>query len=68
VESLKAYRIGGQSTVLEPAPGIVGITGSNSLRDLRALTADHRLEIQRGVGWQERIDQVTLVATQQGVG
>jgi hypothetical protein len=68
VESLKAYRIGGQSTVLESAPGIVGITGSNTLRDLRALTSDQRLEIQRGVGWQERIDQVTLVATQQGVG
>jgi Lipoprotein LpqB beta-propeller domain len=68
VESLTAYRIGGQSTDLESAPDIVSIIGSNTLRDLRALTSSHGLEIQRGVGWQERIDQVALVATQQGVG
>jgi Lipoprotein LpqB beta-propeller domain len=67
VESLTAYQIGGQSLDLASASDAVSITGSNTLRDLRALTSDHRLLVQRGVGWQQRIDQVLLVATQQGV-
>jgi len=53
---------------LESSMGIRSITGSNLLRDLRALTSDGALLVQRGVGWQERIDGVTLVATQQGIG
>jgi hypothetical protein len=68
VESLTAYRIGGQSLDLESPPDAVAIVGSNTFRDLRALTSDHGLLVQRGVGWQQRIDQVVLVATQQGVG
>jgi hypothetical protein len=66
--SIVAHEIGGTSIPLESATGITGITGSNLLRDLRALSADGSLLVQRGVGWQERIDGVTLVATQQGIG
>jgi hypothetical protein len=63
-----AHEIGGTSEQLESSTGIRSITGSNLLRDLRALSADGSLLVQRGIGWQERIDAVTLVATQQGTG
>jgi len=63
-----AHEIGGTSTQLESATGVTAIVGSNLLRDLRALSADGALLVQRGIGWQERIDGVTLVATQQGIG
>lgn len=59
--------IGGLRSPIEPPPGSVAVAVGNTVRDLRALTSDGSLEIQRGVGWQERIDKVTLVATQQGV-
>jgi hypothetical protein len=60
-------QIGGLRTPLEAPPGSVAMAGGNTLRELRTLTSDGGLEVQRGVGWQERIDGVTLVATQQGV-
>jgi hypothetical protein len=67
-DRIVAHQIGGTSTPLESTTGITSITGSNLLRDLRALSADGSLMVQRGVGWQERISGVTLVATQQGIG
>jgi hypothetical protein len=67
-DRIVAHEIGGTSTPLESSTGLSTITGSNLLRDLRALSADGSLLVQRGVGWQERIDGVTLVATQQGIG
>jgi hypothetical protein len=67
-DRIVAHQIGGSSTPLESATGVTSITGSNLLRDLRALSADGSLMVQRGVGWQERVDAVTLVATQQGIG
>jgi hypothetical protein len=63
-----AQEIGGTSSPLEAATNVIGITGSNLVRDLRALSADGSLLVQRGVGWQERIGEVALVATQQGIG
>lgn len=65
---ITAHEIGGASVQLESSAGISTITGSNLLRDLRALSVDGSLLVQRGIGWQERIDAVTLVATQQGTG
>jgi hypothetical protein len=65
---ITSHEIGGTSLQLESSAGITSITGSNLLRDLRALSADGSLLVQRGVGWQERIDGVVLVATQQGIG
>ena len=67
-DRMVSHEIGGASVPLESSMGIRSITGSNLLRDLRALTSDGALLVQRGVGWQERIDGVTLVATQQGIG
>ena len=67
-ERIVAQQIGGVSSILESAPDSVAIVGSNSLRDLRALTASGALLVQRGLGWQQRIDGVTLLATQQGIG
>jgi spore germination protein GerM len=67
-EAITAQQIGGVSVPLEPPPDSVTITGSNTLRDLRALSSEGGLEVQRGVGWQQRIDKVVLVATQQGIG
>ncbi|MBX0300864.1 GerMN domain-containing protein [Cryobacterium sp. 1639] len=67
-DRIVAQEIGGTSTQLESATGITSITGSNLLRDLRALADDGSLLVQRGVGWQERIGEVVLVATQQGIG
>lgn len=65
---IATQRIGGVSDDLESAPGTVTITGGNTLRELRALTGAGVLAVQRGVvGWQERVDKVVLVATQQGV-
>ncbi|TFD86911.1 hypothetical protein E3T51_10760 [Cryobacterium serini] len=61
-------RIGGVSTILESSLSSRFIVGSNSVRDLRALTDTGSLEVQRGAGWQARIDKVTLLATQQGLG
>ena len=62
-----AQQIGGVSTQLGSAPDSVAITGSNTLRTLRALSAAGGLQLQSGVGWQERIDGVALIATQQGI-
>lgn len=67
-DRIVAHEIGGTSTPLESSAGISTITGSNLLRDLRALSTDGSLLVQRGVGWQERIGEVALVATQQGIG
>ncbi|WP_181397089.1 LpqB family beta-propeller domain-containing protein [Cryobacterium arcticum] len=67
-DRMVSHEIGGTSVRLESSTGIKTITGSNLLRDLRALSTDGSLLVQRGVGWQERIDGVTLVATQQGIG
>ncbi|TFB53912.1 LpqB family beta-propeller domain-containing protein [Cryobacterium tagatosivorans] len=66
-ERIVAQQIGGGTTVLESAPGSVSLAGSNTLRELRALSAGGALQMQRGVGWQERIDEVVLIATQQGI-
>ena len=63
-----AQQIGGVSSVLESPASSRFIVGSNSVRDLRALTDTGNLEVQRGAGWQARIDGVTLLATQQGIG
>lgn len=67
-ERILAQRIGGESIDLDAPDDSVTIVGSNSVRDLRALTADGSLTVQRGVGWQERLDGVGLLATQQGIG
>jgi hypothetical protein len=61
-------QIGGVSSTLEPPKSSRIIVGSNSVRDLRALTEVGSLEVQRGAGWQARIGEVTLLATQQGRG
>ncbi len=59
--------IGGVSSVLSAPAGSRYLVGSNSVRDLRVLTEDGSLEVQRGAGWQSRIDDVTLLAIQQGL-
>jgi len=61
-------QIGGVSSTLEPPMSSRTLVGSNSVRDLRALTETGSLEVQRGAGWQARIDGVTVLATQQGLG
>lgn len=61
-------QIGGVSSVLESPASSRFIVGSNSVRDLRVLTETGSLEVQRGAGWQARIDDVALLATQQGLG
>ena len=66
-EQIVAQEIGGVRMPLEPAPHSVSITGGNTLRDLRALSGDEGLQVQWGSGWQERIDHVALIATQQGL-
>ncbi|GAA3892507.1 hypothetical protein GCM10022381_37720 [Leifsonia kafniensis] len=66
-EQIVAQEIGGVRTPLEPAPHSVSITGGNTLRDLRALSVNDGLQVQWGSGWQERIDHVALIATQQGL-
>jgi hypothetical protein len=66
-ERILAQKIGGVRTPLASAPESVSITGGNTLRELRSLSATGRLEIQRGVGWQARIEGVRLIATQQGI-
>lgn len=66
-EHIVAQQIGGVSTPLESAPGSVTIAGSNTVRELRVLSAGGSLQVQRGVGWQQRIDEVVLIAGQQGL-
>jgi len=65
---LVTQQIGGVSSTLESPANSRFIVGSNSVRDLRAVTETGSLEVQRGAGWQARIDDVTLLATQQGLG
>ncbi|MFT2816870.1 LpqB family beta-propeller domain-containing protein [Leifsonia sp. A12D58] len=67
-ERIIAQRVGGTSSVLESAPDSMIITGGNSLRDVKSLSGTGALLIQRGAGWQERIDEVGLIGTQQGTG
>lgn len=66
-KEITAQRIGGVRNELESPPDAVVLSGSNSLRDLRVLTAGGGLSVQRGVGWQKRIDSVSVLATQQGL-
>ncbi|MBG6212732.1 MAG: LpqB family beta-propeller domain-containing protein [Cryobacterium sp.] len=63
-----AQHIGGVSSILESPASSRFIVGSNSVRALRALTDTGSLDVQRGAGWQTRIDDVALLATQQGLG
>jgi hypothetical protein len=67
IEQIVANEIGGVRIPLDPAPHSASITGGNTLRDLRALSVDEGLQVQWGSGWQERIDHVALIATQQGL-
>lgn len=67
-ERILIQHIGGKSVDLDAPADSVTIVGSNSVRDLRALTADGTLSVQRGLGWQARLGGVGLLATQQGVG
>jgi len=67
-ERILVHRIGGKSVDLDAPAESVTIVGSNSVRDLRALTTDGNLSVQRGLGWQARLGGVGLLATQQGVG
>ncbi|TFC49793.1 hypothetical protein E3T26_06785 [Cryobacterium sp. TMT1-21] len=67
-ERIVTQQLGGVSARLESAPDSTGIVGSNSLRDLRAISSTGGLLVQRGVGWQERLGGLTLLATQQGIG
>lgn len=64
---ITAQQIGGFTNELEAPADAVVLAGSNSLRDLRVLTDGGGLNVQRGVGWQKRLDGVALLATQQGV-
>ncbi|TDW30743.1 LpqB family beta-propeller domain-containing protein [Cryobacterium psychrophilum] len=66
-KQISARELGGASLVLESPPDAVALAGSNSLRDLRAITSSGGLHVQRGVGWQKRLDGVTVLATQQGI-
>jgi len=66
-KQITAREVGGASVVLESPPDAVALAGSNSLRDLRAITSSGGLHVQRGVGWQKRLDEVTVLATQQGL-
>jgi len=66
-KAIVAREIGGVSTTLESPPGGAVLAGSNSVRDLRALTTDGVLQVQRGVGWQNRLDGVSVLVTQQGI-
>lgn len=65
-ETITLSQVGGLDTQIESAPGARAITGGNAARDIHILTSAGALQIQRGVGWQERIGAVVLVATQQG--
>ena len=67
-ERIVALQLGGLTTRLESASNSVTMVGSNNLRDLRTLSATGGLLVQRGAGWQERLGDVTLLATQQGIG
>ncbi len=67
-ERIVAHQIRGMRTPIASSPDTVSITGGNTVRELRALSATGLLEVQRGVGWLARIDGVDLVATQQGTG
>lgn len=59
--------IGGISAELAAPANSRYLVGSNSVRDLRVLTVNGSLEVQRGAGWQGRSDGVLLLATQQGL-
>ncbi|HYI32530.1 MAG TPA: LpqB family beta-propeller domain-containing protein [Glaciibacter sp.] len=67
-ERIVAQQIGGVRTSIASAPDTVSITGGNTMRELRALSAPGALLVQRGVGWQVRIGGIDMVATQQGDG
>ncbi|MFC6354836.1 GerMN domain-containing protein [Luethyella okanaganae] len=59
-------QLGGLSASIEGTPGGVTIAGGNSVRELRILTRTGELELRRGGGWQERINGVSMLGTQQG--
>jgi Lipoprotein LpqB beta-propeller domain/Sporulation and spore germination len=67
-ERIVAQQIGGVRTSIASAPDTVSLTGGNTMRELRALSAAGGLLVQRGVGWQVRIGGIDVVATQQGDG
>ncbi|BDV30065.1 LpqB family beta-propeller domain-containing protein [Microbacterium terricola] len=56
---------GAQATTAAPA-GAVSISGSTSAATLRLLGADGVVSVKRGATWQEPVDEVEVLATQQG--
>ncbi|KQO99471.1 LpqB family beta-propeller domain-containing protein [Leifsonia sp. Leaf264] len=60
-------QIGGPSQSIDGSPDAVGISGGNTVRDLRLLLSTGFLEQRQGIGWQPRIDGVQMLATQQGL-
>ena len=62
-----AQQVGGVSSTVDPPVDSRFLVGSNTVRDLRIVTGTGTLSVQRGAGWQARIDDVALLATQQGL-
>ncbi|MEL4318976.1 LpqB family beta-propeller domain-containing protein [Leifsonia sp. YIM 134122] len=65
--TIVTQQIGGPSSEIDGTDDAVGISGGNTVRDLRLLLRDGTLEQRQGIGWQPRITDVQVLATQQGL-
>ncbi len=61
------HQLGGRNTVRGAVASGVWVSAGNTARDVRVLDANGHLLTPRGQGWQDRIDGVEFVATQQGL-
>lgn len=61
------HQLGGRNVLRGAVADGLWVSAGNTSRDLRVLDANGHLLTPRGQGWQERVDAVDFVATQQGL-
>lgn len=65
--ALVSQQIGGPSQNIEGAAGAIALSGGNAARELRLLTNDGMLLQRRGLSWQSRIDEVSVLGVPLGL-
>lgn len=64
---LVSQQLGGPSQDIDGAPGARALSGGNATRELRLLTSEGELLQRRGLSWQSRIDEVSVLGVPLGL-
>ncbi|HEY9423169.1 MAG TPA: hypothetical protein VIP54_00110, partial [Microterricola sp.] len=64
---ITTQQLGGPSSEIEGAPDALTLSGGNTSRELRLLSAAGELLQRRGLSWQPRIDGVSVLGISIGL-